>query len=108
MSIAIGIKEQDELDLPATLSEADRKRYTELLKLRPHESRLNPLPLDEAIDLYQLDVCGLGRAAELAGVTRWDVLDRMGERGLWQRSPDLETVEEIDAMIEQMRREGYL
>ena len=39
-----------------------------------------PLPeqatLDEAIKLFLTDQCNLGRAAELAGVTRWDIQAR--------------------------------
>ena len=108
MSTATGTKEQDDLMLPDTLSDADRERYTELLKRRPPESKLNPLPLDEAIDLYQLDVCGLGRAAELAGLTRWDVLDRMKELGIPQWSPGNRTAAEMDALANELRREGML
>ena len=108
MSVATRTKEADLIDWPPNLSAADRERYAELLKRRPAESKLNPLPLDEAIELYVADVCGIGRVAELAGVTRWDVLDRMGERGIWQRCPDLQTVEEMDALADQLRREGYL
>lgn len=108
MSVATGIKVEDEIEWPASMSEADRKRYAELLKLPPHESKLNPLPLDEAIELYVADVCGIGRVAELAGVTRWDVLDRMKERDIPQLSPDGMTAEELDVMVEEWRREGYL
>ena len=82
MSIATGTKEADVMEWPPTLTAADRERYAELLKRRPAESKLNPLPLDEAIELCLAEVCGIGRAAELAGVTRWDLMDRLKERGL--------------------------
>jgi len=52
-----------------------------------------PLPenatLDEAIKLYLDDKCSLGRSAELAGVTRWDI-----QRILKERSIPIVAVEE--------------
>ena len=106
MSVATGTKEADLMEWPPNLSVADRKRYAELLKRRPAESKLNPLPLDEAIELYVADVCGIGRVAELAGVTRWDVLDRMKERGIPQIVPGDRTAAEMDALANELRREG--
>ncbi len=38
--------------------------------------------LEEAIGLYLLDKCSLGRAAELAGVTRWDIMNILAEYGI--------------------------
>lgn len=105
---ATGTKLQDILVLARTLSPAERDRLVHLLK--PEQSA--PLPegisVDEAIELYLADVCGIGRAAELAGVTRWDVMDRLKERGIPLIAPDTESVEEMDAVAEELRREGYL
>ncbi len=108
MNTAIETQVQDVLVLARTLSDTDRDRLVKLLKREPNEPLPEQVSLDEAIELYLADACGIGRAAELAGVSRWDVLDRMKECGIPLMSPDVETVEEMDAMAEQMRREGYL
>ncbi|HEX4950329.1 MAG TPA: UPF0175 family protein [Blastocatellia bacterium] len=108
MSIATETQVQDVLALMQTLSGPDRDRLLKLLRREPNEPLPERASLDEAIELYLADACGIGRAAELAGVTRWDVIDRLKERGLWQIVPDLETVEEMDAVAEVLRREGYL
>ena len=63
-----------------------------------------PLPesatLDEAITLYLADKCSLGRAAELAGVTRWDIQDILYERGTPASLGSDMTLEEIDVMVD--------
>ena len=65
-----------------------------------------PLPesatMDEAIDLFLADQCSLGRAAELAGVTRWDVMDVMKERGIPIIIHSYSTIEEVDAFAEEL------
>jgi len=71
-----------------------------------------PLPesatLDEAITLYLADKCSLGRAAELAGVTRWDILDVLYERGTPVEIYGHRTAEEIDELAEELESEGLL
>ena len=71
-----------------------------------------PLPeqatLEEAITLYLADACSLGRAAELASVTRWDIIDQLKERGIPILVYGDQTAEEMDAYAEQLEREGYL
>lgn len=71
-----------------------------------------PLPerasIDEAIEFYLADACSLGRAAELASMTRWDIIDRLKERGIPITAAGDETAEEMDALAEQLRREGIL
>ena len=60
-------------------------------------------PLDEAIELFLADKCSLGRAAELAGVTRWDIQDILKERGIPIYMGDTEmTPTEMDAQIERL------
>ena len=66
-----------------------------------------PLPeqatLDEAIELFLADKCSLGRAAELAGVTRWDIQDILKERNIPIYMGDTEmTPAEMDAQIERL------
>ena len=71
-----------------------------------------PLPdhatLDEAIALYLADACSLGRAAELADVTRWDLQDRLHERGIPIVAAGDQSADQIDALAEQLEREGIL
>lgn len=71
-----------------------------------------PLPeratLDEAITLYLDDRCSLGRAAELAGVTRWDIQDVLYQRGTPVEIYGHRTAEEIDKLAEELEREGLL
>ncbi len=71
-----------------------------------------PLPesatLDEAIDLYLADKCSLGRAAELAGVTRWELQDVLKERGTPVEIYSGKTVAEMDAHTEDLKRRGIL
>ena len=106
--IATATKLQDILTLTNELSASERNRLKELLN-RPEDA---PLPtcatIDEAIELYLAQACGLSRAAALAGVTRWTLMDRMKERDLYLYSPDVETVEDMDAMAAQLRQKGYL
>ena len=63
-----------------------------------------PLPerasLDEAIQLYLDDRCSLGRAAELANVTRWQLQDVLYERGTPASLGSDLTLEEIDVMVD--------
>ena len=72
----------------------------------------DPLPesatLDEAIQLYLDDKCSLGRAAELAGLTRWDLQKSLHERGTPVEIYGDRTAEEIDELAEELKREGLL
>ena len=71
-----------------------------------------PLPekttVDEAIVLYLADRCSLAKAADLATVTRWDLQDIMYERGTPVEIYGHRTVEEIDALAEELEHEGIL
>ncbi len=99
---------QDVLSLARYLSDEDRQWLAELL------NRLEDTPLpetatvDEAIALYLADACSLGRAAELAGVTRWDLIDQCKERGIPILVYGDQTAAEMDELAEQLAREGYL
>lgn len=65
-----------------------------------------PLPesatLDEAIELYLADKCSLGRAGELAGVTRWHIMDELHERGIPTNGNHDFTPEEYETMFDIM------
>ncbi|GEM_PF-1122589 len=56
--------------------------------------------LEEAIGLYLLDKCSLGRAAELAGVTRWDIMDILKEHGIPIYMDSGLTLDELDEMVD--------
>ena len=98
----------DVLALARTLSHSDRSRLAKLFS-RAEDA---PLPecasVDEAIELYLADACSLGRAAELAGVTRWELMTRLQERGIPLLVPGEQTAREMDAQTAQLEREGIL
>jgi len=96
------------LALAGQLSRDGRRQIVDLL------SRENDAPLpdhatvEEAIALYLLNACSLGRAAELAGVTRWDIQDRLKELGISIPVAGNQSAQEIDELAEQLEREGFL
>ncbi len=99
---------QDVLSLARYLSDEDRDWLSRLL------SRLDETPLpehasvEEAIALYLADACSLGRAAELAGVTRWDLIDQLHTRGIPYLIHHTRSAPEIDALAEELEHEGFL
>jgi predicted HTH domain antitoxin len=97
------------------LSPADQEWITEqLARLDPwqDDDDDDELPesatVDTAIDLFLADKCSLGRAAELAGVTRWDIQDVLKERGIPIVIHTDMTAEEMDQVAEELEREGLL
>lgn len=93
------------LELAQTLSPADLHWLQEQLNQLLQEEE--PLPeqatLDEAVELFLADKCSLSRAADLAGVTRWDIQDILKERGIPIYMGDTEmTPAEMDAQIERL------
>lgn len=104
------ITPQKILKLAQTLSPADLLWLQEQLNQLLQEEE--PLPeqatLEEAIDLFLADKCSLGRAAELAGVLRWDIQDILKERGIPIMIHSSKTVEEMDAQLEDLERRGIL
>jgi predicted HTH domain antitoxin len=90
------------------------KQLARLLDEQPQpESSLwhdddEPLPesatLDQAVQLYLDDKCSLGRAAQLAGVTRWDLQKILYERGTPVEIYGHRTAEEIDELAEELNR----
>ena len=64
--------------------------------------------LDQAIELYLDDKCSLGRAAELAGLTRWHIMDVLYERGIPTNGNHELTEDEIEWMLDIVEeRYGY-
>lgn len=96
------------LVLARQLSADDRHRLARLLSREGDAPLPDHATLDEAIALYLADACSLGRAAELAAVTRWELQDRLKARGIPIFSAGDQSVDDIDALAEQLERAGIL
>ncbi len=103
---------QKVLDLAQKLTSADQRWLIEQLSRLIDERDDEPLPegvtLEEAVELYLADKCSLGRAAELAGVTRWDIQNILYERGTPVEIYCDKSVEEMDELAEELEREDLL
>ena len=99
---------QDVLALTRQLSVEDRRWLAELLSRVDDEPLPEQATLEEATALYLADACSLGRAAELAGVTRWDIIDYLKERDIPIYVYSDKTSEEMDKLAEQLELEGFL
>jgi predicted HTH domain antitoxin len=98
----------DVLALARALSISDRHRLAKLFGREQDAPLPERASVDEAIGLYLMDACSLGRAAELAGVTRWDIIRRLKERGIPILVPGDQSAQEMDALAEQPEREGIM
>lgn len=98
------------LELAQKLSASDlrwlREQIEQLLEAE------TPLPehatVDEAVALFLAEQCSLGRAAELAGVTRWDIQDILKERGIPIMIYSSKSIEEMDQLAHKLKQEGLL
>ena len=110
MRIELDITPEKLLEFVQTLSPDELRWLREQLDLLLDEEE--PLPetatLEEAIELFLADKCSLGRAAELAGVTRWDIQDILKERGIPIMIYSGRTAEEMNELAEELEREGLL
>ena len=61
--------------------------------------------LDQAIQLYQTDQCSLGKAAELAGITRWQLQEILYQRGTPGSLGSNLPLAEIDDMVDLLEAE---
>lgn len=98
---------QDVLALTRQLSAADRRWLLKLLNRLEDEPLPETATFAEAVNLYLSDACSLGRAAELAGVTRWDIIDYLKDQGIPILMYGDQTPEEMDDLAEQLKREGF-
>lgn len=96
------------LDLARRLAPAEQRWLALHLQAYLVETFPEQATLDEAIELYLADACSLGRAAELAGVTRWDLLDVLQTRGVMQRPGDARSADEMDDLAERLEQQGLL
>lgn len=58
------------------------------------------ITLSEAIALFLTDKCSLGRAAELAGGTRWNIIDSLQARDIPVYETNDLSATEIDSMVD--------
>ena len=109
MSITIEhITPQTVLELAQRLSADDQRWLVKTLDQLLDESLPESATVEEAIELYLAERCSLARAAELAGVTRWDLQDILHERGIPVSIHSDLTTDEMDDIAERLEQEGYL
>lgn len=96
------INAQKVLELALTLPPTEQKWLAEQFSQFVYDELPESATVDEAIELYLADKCSLGRAAELAGVTRWDMMDILYERGIPTNGGHELTLEEYETMFEMM------
>jgi len=91
------ITPQTVLELARRLPPADQRWLADALRDELDDALPERATLDEAIELYLADRCSLARAAELAGVTQWELKNTLHERGIPARAcNDYNSVEEMD------------
>ena len=61
------------------------------------------LRLEAAIQLFKDEVVTLGRAAELAGLTRWEFEAILADRGI-ERMVPCDSAEHLERQVEALRR----
>ncbi len=93
---------QKVLELAMTLPPVEQKWLVEQFNELIYDELPESATVEEAVELYLADQCSLGRAAELAGVTRWDIMDILYERGIPTNGGHDLTPEEYEAMFELM------
>ena len=81
-----------------------------VLHLQEHLATTLPehATLDEAVGLYLVEACSLGRAAELAGVTCWDILDALQARGAMLHPGDLRSADDMDDLAKRLEQRDML
>jgi predicted HTH domain antitoxin len=96
------------LALVRTLSPVDYSRSARLISRAENAPLPERAAVDEAIELYLLEACSLGRTAELAGMTRWDIIALLKEHGISVLALGEQSAHEMDVQAEQLEREGIL
>ncbi len=85
------------LDLARRLAPAQRRWLISTTQQELDEDLPEHATVEEAIELYLADRCSLGRAAELAGLTQWELKRILAERGLQPRAlNDYASSEDLD------------
>jgi predicted HTH domain antitoxin len=99
---------QKVLELFETLQPSEQRQVVATLNRYLVDLLPETASLDEAIELYTADLCSLGRAAELAGVTRWEVIEALEKRGVSIPVYSELTAEEMDEQFERLEQQGML
>jgi predicted HTH domain antitoxin len=99
---------EDGLDRARRLAPADQRWLVLHLQADLEATLAEQATLDEALELYLADACSLARAAELAGVMRWDLLDALQACGVMQRPGEARSADELDDLAERLEQQGLL
>jgi predicted HTH domain antitoxin len=91
------ITPQQVLDLARRLAPEQRRWLISTIQKELDQDLPENATVDQAIELYLADRCSLGCAAELAGITQWELKRILAERGTPARAlNDYASVEELD------------
>jgi predicted HTH domain antitoxin len=99
---------QQVFELAKSLSPLDQRLLAAMLNLRLSDSLPEHATIDEAVDFYLADRCSLGRAAELANITRWELIDILKSRDIPIVIDAEFTASEMDDIEKDLEREGLL
>jgi len=99
---------QQVFELAKSLSPLDQRSLAARLNLRFTDSLPEHATIDEAVDFYLADQCSLGRAAELANVTRWELIEVLKQRYIPVTVETDFTAAEMDELATELEREGLL
>lgn len=95
-------------ELASDLSANDQRVLIDLLSRQIDESLPEKATIDEAISLYLTDKCSLARAAELANLSRWELIDVLKSRGIPIEIDAEFTASEMDDIEKDLEREALL
>lgn len=96
------------LALAADLSPNDQRMVIDLLSRQIGERLPERATIEEAISLYLADKCSLARAAELANLSRWELIDALKSRDIPITIEAEFTASEMDAIEKDLEHEGLL
>jgi len=96
------------LDLARRLAPADQRWLARQLQANIDAALPEQTTLDAAIERSLTDAYSLGRAAELVGATRWDLLDALQQRGELQRPGEERSVDAIDELADRLEPQRIL
>ena len=94
-----------ELELSALVKAGIFSNKTEAIKeaLRLLFVTRPQLSVEAAIQLYKEEEVTLGRAAEMAGITRWEFETLLADRGI-ERSVTCDPAEDLDRQVERLHQ----